>query len=64
MKEKTIKELLDKYYTPGVKKTVAEMKKNAKRLEKQLEKDLDNIKLAIRCAINSFCTNIKCDFLE
>ena len=63
MKEETIGELLDKYYKLGVRKAVTRMRKEAKRLTRQLEKDPDNIKLAIKCVLNPFCTNIKCDFL-
>ena len=63
MNEKTIGELLDKHYNPGIRRAVVKMKRDAKRLTKQLEKDPDNIKIAIKCAMNPFCTNVECDFL-
>ena len=63
MNEKTMGKILDKYYTPFIRKEVAKMRRDAKRLTTQLEKDPDNIKLAIQLAINPFNTTVECDFL-
>jgi hypothetical protein len=63
MNIRKMSEILDKYYTPHIKKEVAKMKRDAKKLERQLEKDPDNIKLAIKLAMNPFNTTVKCDFL-
>lgn len=63
MDTKTINEILDKHYAPGVRKAVAKMKRDAKRLEKQLEKDPNNMSIAVRCAMNPFCTTVEADFM-
>lgn len=63
MNTKEMGEILDKYYTPEIKKNVAKMKRDAKRLTKQLEKDPNNVELAISLAMNPFNTTVECDFL-
>jgi len=63
MNKKTMGKILNKYYTPFIRKEVAEMKRNAKQLAKKLEKDPDNIELAIRLCLNPFNTTVECDFL-